>query len=233
MKGGFLALAILAGFVLVGGVSCSLAFTTIHARYRLTVEVQDGDRIMSGSSVIDVSYDIYPDDFVSLGGPDDHPRYVGYAPTVDLGNRGLLFMTFESMERTPAQRIARNNDISCPFSDIGCLVFAAYDERGTNVGLPYSQKKAALYVVLRKNGPRDVPFTMLPMLARLQNINAPGTLVQVSPYDLEASFGPGVRLKRVVLQLTKDPVTPPPRTWPHWLREKGQMASILKGYHND
>jgi hypothetical protein len=31
-----------------------------------------------------------------------------------------------------------------------------------------------------------------------------------TPDDLAASFGPGVQLKRVILQLTNDPITPPP-----------------------
>jgi hypothetical protein len=53
------------------------------------------------------------------------------------------------------------------------------------------------------------------------------------PEDLAANFGPGVELKRVVLELTNDPVTSRPETWPQWLKEKGQMSAVLKGYHND
>jgi hypothetical protein len=37
----------------------------------------------------------------------------------------------------------------------------------------------------------------------------------VSPYDLAASFGPGVELKRVTLELTDDPITPMPEYGPN------------------
>jgi hypothetical protein len=77
-----------------------------------------------------------------------------------------------------------------------------------------------------------VPFAVLPRFGRFLDISNPLTLVPVSPYDLAASFG-GVELKRVVLQLTDDPITPPPENWPQWLKEKGQMAGKLRGYPND
>jgi len=86
--------------------------------------------------------------------------------------------------------------------DIGCLPFAAYFQPGTDIGLSYSQQKAALHQLLRQSGPRDVPFVILPKLVRFRDIT-PQTLVRVSPYDLAASFGPGVSLKRVVLQIDR------------------------------
>jgi hypothetical protein len=73
--------------------------------------------------------------------------------------------------------------------DIGCLPFAAYFQPGTDIGLSYSQQKAALHQLLRQSGPRDVPFVILPKLVRFRDIT-PQTLVRVSPYDLAASFGP-------------------------------------------
>jgi hypothetical protein len=85
--------------------------------------------------------------------------------------------------------------------------------------------------VLRQSGPRDVPFTVLPKLIRFTDINDPHTLVSISPYDLAASFGPGVQLKRVILELTDDPVTPAPEIWPQWMKVKGQNAEF-RGYEN-
>ncbi|TAI60520.1 hypothetical protein CWO89_40235 [Bradyrhizobium sp. Leo170] len=85
--------------------------------------------------------------------------------------------------------------------------------------------------MLRQSGPRDVPFVILPKLVRFRDIT-PQTLVRVSPYDLAASFGPVVSLKRVVLQLTDDPITPPPNIWPQWLTIKHQNT-VLRGYEND
>jgi hypothetical protein len=96
-----------------------------------------------------------------------------------------------------------------------------------------NKRKAALDELLHKSGPRDVPFAVLPRFGRFLDINDPLLLVPVPPYDLAASFGSGVELKRVILQLTDERVTPPPENWPQWLKEKGQMRGKLRGYPND
>lgn len=228
MKGGFLALAIFAGFAIVVLVYCLLAFPTIHVRYRLTVEVQDGDQIKTGTGVIDVSYGIQPDSFVDLGGRDVSTPVDGYAVTVDLGKKGLLFVTFENAERTPVQQIEFNHDVFCVIDDIGCLPFAAYGKAVQTRGMSYSQEKSALNRLRRQSGPREVPLATLPRLARFRSINDPDTFVSVSPYNLSAAFGPGVSLKRVVLQLTNDPITPLPQIWPQWLKVKGPRDGIFR-----
>jgi hypothetical protein len=213
-----------------------LNFYDIHVRYRLTVEVQDGDQIKTGSSVIDASYEMQPD--WSPSGPHTGlGSFTGYSPTVDLGKKGMLFLTFESMPSTPDHIRERNKQFFCANVDVWCLPFAAYGEPGTGVatgvGPAFSKEKAALNDLLRKSGPRVVPFVVLPRLGRFLDISDPLTLVPVSPYDLAASFGPGVELKRVLFELTRDPVTPPPDIWPQWLKEKGQMRGKLRGYPND
>lgn len=220
-KGCLVALGIFAGLVALAVGYVWLSFYYIHVSYRLTVEVQDGDQVKTGSSVIDVSYAMQPD-FV-WGGPNSHPRFVGYAPTVDLGEKGMLFLTFVNATRTPDQKRARNKVVFCPMDDLWCLPFAAYDKPGTIIYTStFSQRRAELDELLRQSGPRDVPFISLPELARFLDIKDPQTLVPVSPDNLAARFGPGVQLKRVVLELTHDPVTPPPAIWPQWLKEKGQ-----------
>ncbi|WP_426609197.1 hypothetical protein [Bradyrhizobium sp. McL0616] len=76
-------------------------------------------------------------------------------------------------------------------------------------------------------------FIALPQLIRFVDINDERRYVKLAPDDIAVSFGPGVELKRVVLQLTDDPVTQLPDVWPQWLKEKGQMSAVLKGYQND
>jgi hypothetical protein len=235
MKGCLTAgLKIFAGLMVLVVAYFWLSFYNIHVRYRLTVELQDGEQVKTGSSVIDVSYSIQPDAAVNLGGRDTHPKPVGYAPTVDLGEKGLLFLTFANAPSGPEYHDGRNRNqqISCPLDDIGCLPFAAYFQPGTDIGLSYSQQKEALHQLLGQSGPRNVPFVILPKLVRFRDINDPQTLVRVSPYDLAASFGPGVSLKRVILQLTDDPVTPPPQNWPQWLNVRRKNTEF-RGYEND
>jgi hypothetical protein len=86
--------------------------------------------------------------------------------------------------------------------------------------------------LLRQSGPRDVPIAVLPELVRFQDINDPHTLVRLAPNDLAASFGAGIALKRVVLQLTNGRVTPPSENWPQWLRVKRKNTEF-RGYEND
>ncbi|OKO82503.1 hypothetical protein [Bradyrhizobium sp. AS23.2] len=201
-----------------------IRFHSIDVRYRLTVEVQDGDQIKAGSSVIDVAYpmaDIFTDALPDVS-------ISGYAPTVDLGEKGLLFLSFIDPIRTPAQR-KESNMMRCFYRDIGCMPFVAYKLTKLIVSSSSSfhgERKAALAELLRQSGPREVPLAALPQLDRFLDINDPNTRVSVSPDDLAASFGPGFQLKRVILQLTDDPVTPPPEIWPQWLRVKRQNAEF-------
>jgi hypothetical protein len=229
MKGCLLGtLKIFVGLVILVAGYIWLSFYDVHVRYRLTLEVQDGDQIKTGWSVIDALYTIQPDWIWS--GPNTYVRVIGYAPTVDLGEKGMLFLTFVNARRTPEQWRERNEQVSCGFDDIGCLPFAAYHRPG--VSRDFNQRKAALNELLRQSGPRDVPFAVLPKLVRFRDINDPNSDVPVSPDDLAASFGPGVQLKRVILQLTDDPITPQPAIWPQWLKIKGRNT-IFRGYEND
>ena len=123
---------------------------------------------------------------------------------------------------------ARNNVWACGFSDIGCLPSAAY--RTPIINRPFSERKSTLKQLLRQSGPRDLPFVVLPDLGRVIEVDGRRKLVPVKLNDLAASFGLGVRLKRVILELTNDPITPMPPTWPQWLKESAKRyVGILEG----
>jgi hypothetical protein len=227
MKVCLVALGILAGLVILAVAFFRLNFYDIHVRYRLTVEVQDGDQLKTGSSVIEALYDIEPT--WSWSGPGNSTRVIGYAPTVDLGDKGLLFLSFANATPTPEER-ARWSVYFCGADSMYCLPFEAYGQR--DVRTHYYDREASLKTLLRQTGPRDVPFVALPKLARFRNGDDPRLLVHVSPDNLATTFGPNVQLKRVILQLTDDPITPPPTIWPQWLMIKHQNT-ILRGYEAD
>jgi hypothetical protein len=214
MKGCLIALGIPVGLMILVIGLFWLNFYDVHVRYRLTVEVMDGDQIKTGSSVIEASYAIQPT--WSWAGPENHTPVVGCAPTVDLGEKGMLFLTF-------------SNPVSCAANDLYCLPFEAYGEPGTGVATDYSKRKTPLDELLLQSGPRNVPFAHLTKLVRFRDINDPRTTVDLSPNNLAAYFGPGVELKRVVLQLTDDPITPPPKIWPQWLTIRRQNTNF-RGY---
>jgi hypothetical protein len=219
-------IAVVCGLFIAAVYGCvSVVFPKYHVRFRLTVEVKDGDQIRTGSSVIEVDHTLQPDGIAQ--GPNPFRPVVGFAPTVDLGAKGLLFVTFLNASRWPQQIIERNTPVSCGLYDIACLPFAAYAKPGSlGVGPSFDSQKAALDQLLRQSGPRDVPFVNLPQLVRLLDINDKTTMTIVSPSDLSASFGPGVELSRVVLELTNSAITPKPQIWPQWPKDNLENAGF-------
>jgi hypothetical protein len=224
-KGCLIALGIPVAFVL-GIITLFWAnYYDVHVRYRLTVEVQDGNQIKTGSSVIDASYEIDPDWIWE--GPNTHlSKIVGYAPTVDLGERGMLFLTFSNTSRTPDGIRESNRQFFCAMDDIWCLPFAAYGGQGKGVDGHHSARKAILNELLRQKGPREVPFVLLPEFKTYRDIDGRPRYLNPRPEDLAATFGPGVELKRVILELTDDPVTPMPDIWPQWLKTNFEIEGI-------
>jgi hypothetical protein len=218
-----------------------------EARFRITVEVQDGDQIKTGSSVIGENFQLFRN--FETRSLDNKLLLTGYAPTVDLGEKGLLLLTFMDAARTPAQRSDQIKMFNCRFDDIGCLPFAAYGLSSGSQSL--DQMKSALRTLLKQGGPRDVPFAALPKLFRIVDddsayANLPWEgwrwavgqswwklidQLTVQPDDLVVRFGHGVALKRVVVELTNDAVTPQPAIWPRWLKDKAMVAmgAILYG----
>jgi hypothetical protein len=222
MKGCLTAIGLFVGVAVLAVVYVLSGFYAVQVRCRITIDVQDDDQIKTGSAVIGLSYNVNPD------WAQDHFRnasdQAGYAPTVDLGSKGLLLLTFFSATRTPQQQAEHNKVVGCVFDDIGCLPFAAYQLSG---GADMDQKKAALRKLQQQNGPRDVPLVALPELVRIGA--GDHVFVAVQPDDLAARFGPGVMLKRVVLELTNDPVTSRPAIWPRWVTEGRDLTGSLWG----
>ena len=55
---------------------------------------------------------------------------------------------------------------------------------------------------IRELDPKDYP-----LLVTFTDITDPTTVKQVNPTNLAATFGPGVSLKRITLEITDEPVT--------------------------
>jgi len=61
----------------------------------------------------------------------------------------------------------------------------------------------------------DIPPKLYPLLVTFADINDPVSVQKVNPNDLAATFGKGVRLKRITLEITNEPVT------------KGEVEKVL------
>ena len=65
----------------------------------------------------------------------------------------------------------------------------------------------ALPRILQQTTPLTVPPDYYPMMATFTDITDPKTVQQVDPADLAATFGPGVSLVSVMVEVTDEPVT--------------------------
>lgn len=62
--------------------------------------------------------------------------------------------------------------------------------------------------LLRERRPhRVLQLDVIPMLVHFSDLNDPKSVVQVDPTDLGASFGTGVVLRDVIIEVTEEPIT--------------------------
>jgi hypothetical protein len=199
---------------IVGGLYLAylMIFPTAYLRYRLTLDVDVDGVTLAGSGVVEIAYPGMPDWLSEIGQAAHFAGEMqGYAITVDLGARGLLFVV-DAYPADPKTHLIAGS----PATRLSFLPFAAYGLSGTGSYFP-SSGLAAVRELQTKKGPVDIPPDSLPMLVRFRNIDDGDTIEEVDPRDLGAAYGPGVRLARARFEFTTDPVSPMPQAWPKWL----------------
>lgn len=200
--------------VIVGGLYLSylVIFPTAYLRYRLTLDVDVDGVTRTGSGVVEIAYPGMPDWLSKIGqGAHFTGEMHGSAITVDLGERGLLFVV-DAYPADPKTRLIAGP----PATRLRFLPFAAYGLSGSGSYDP-SSGSAAVRELQTKKGPVDIPVNKLPMLVRFRNIDDGDTIEELDPRNLAAAYGPGVRLVRARFEFTTDPVSPMPKVWPKWL----------------
>ncbi|OYY78012.1 MAG: hypothetical protein B7Y43_08780 [Sphingomonas sp. 28-62-20] len=181
-------------------------------RYRLTVEIDTPEGLRTGSSVIEVhtgrawQYSI----------PNPGMLWIstrGEAVSVDLGRRGVLFALLRSEQLID-------------WASTVLFLAAPQVPLATTRGLPNSSHldfdlrfKAALALAGAQVIPRDYPDRIgsrhkpgdppsaWPMMVRFRDLADPKSVEKINPDDLSASFGAGVKLRRITAERTDDPVT--------------------------
>jgi len=210
-------------YIVLGFLITAIAFVFVRSttpkaslRYRMTVEVQTPSGPKSGSAIQELvlwRHRLIP--LPGAGGSDWGGGYTthGEAPFVDLGNGQVLFATL---------RDARSS----------------YPHEITSVAL-----QGLRVFELRKRVPDDdakilrdlantKPFTVLnpeyyPMLATFTDMAEPKSLVEVSPVNLAAHFGPGTTLDRITFQVVdrSTPLTTAVTSrFPALARERGLLT---------
>ncbi len=219
-KGCLSIVAIIAAIVLVFGWlildGSTTGARTIHYRLTLVVDTPEGER--SGSSVVQMVIR-FPGGLTKAQGWGITTAVLGEATTVDLGARGLLVAVLVSERSLSAGRTG-------PYG----LQFRESDYRGQYRDHDGSSAEFASYLdELNRVKPKtEIASDHLPMLVRFRDPKDQTTVERVDPADLAASFGPGVKLKSVTMEITDDPVTKTIESRLPWLAKDKDAPRLLK-----
>jgi hypothetical protein len=203
--------------VTVGGlyVAYVLAFPTAYLRYRLTLNVDVDGVTHTGSGVVEIPYSFAPDAFASLPGSTFYGEMRGYAITVDLGARGLLFVVNEYPALADP---AADKTLFPNAANLSQLPLLAFNISGASEIRNLENSKKSI----------NVPPQRLPMIVRFGNINNCSSAEEVNPVDFASTLGPGVSIKRATLTITDDPISSTPTTWPACLVSSNNQNFNLK-----
>jgi hypothetical protein len=129
--------------------------------------------------------------------------------TIDLGERGLLFALLRSEGFQGWAGGAMNLVTPPPAAAPGENSYAVWHERMLANSGVHELPRYAPWAHSPPGPPPKPgdPPSDYPMLVRFRDINDPTTVERVDPDNLTASFGQGVKLRRITVQLTKDAVT--------------------------
>jgi|GEM_PF-854013 len=177
------------GALILTGIAGYVYFLIYYPTYgwhqKLTVEVETSQGIVSGSSVVGVWWETpLPNPL----GPEQSARIQrirGEATAVQLPDGRYLFALLKDVAYLAPSVFAKDKI-----------------DRGQRFSLP-----AAAEVSRMANVTKVVPPEYYPLLVTFTDINDPLTVKKVDPNNMAEWFGPGVSLKSVTLEITREPVT--------------------------
>lgn len=202
------------GIVAVAGLlsllvmACNPFGRTYTYRYRITVEVDTPQGLRTGSGVWESTIE----DGSGLGDNSIGLRARGEAVPIDLPG-GTLFA------------LLRGHDMELTYPT------DALDTQYTRVHQlqpqPFGGWKDVRKLVTKNHQPLTLDSDNYPLLVRFRDLNNPASVEKVDPNDLAASFGPGVRLRRIVVQVTDEPVTEGIEKRLPWLpAQRGMLVKV-------
>ena len=159
-----------------------LGFASHSWHQKMTVEVEVGDQRYAGSSVVEMSVFGHPE--IPMVHGVRNLELEGEAVVVELPSNRYLFalLTYNAF-------LARD-----VFKD---LIIEAVHAPG--------ERWAGALSRLRET--RVIDPKHYPLLVTFTDLTDPKTVQKVDPENLAATFGPGVELKRITLEITDEPVT--------------------------
>lgn len=179
-----------------------------RTRYRMTLEVETPAGLRTGQTVREqINYGSFP---LLPGGATDHVEKAGDALAVDLP-RGVLFVTLDNSYLDEALR----------FGTVTPHFRGAGDESADVDGLVRRFRRTGATASITPEQLRGAGFRFL-VLMRFRDLADPATGERLDPADLSAAFGPGVRIRKITLVPTKDPVSTDIEQRLPWLSKPGR-----------
>ncbi|MGX9120358.1 hypothetical protein ACWTU6_27390 [Mesorhizobium sp. BHbsci] len=174
-------LAIVAAVLLATGAAGwrALGFQSWDWHQKLTLSVETPAGIVSGGSVVAVHATTEPKWIPVDGAGGLHSSIKGEASFVEIAPGRYLFALLDG-------EASRALSLFIPVGIIG-------------------NERPAFLEQIREV--RDVPREKYPLLVTFTDIADPKTVTKVDPDNLAATFGPGVALKRITLEITDEKVT--------------------------
>lgn len=180
--------------VLAGGAAALLSgcglFGGNSYRFRMTVEVETPQELKTGSSVYTVRG--FGTSDLMTGGTSSDAELKGEAVVVNLGGGKMLFALLRMANGTTSD------------DNLAIMSMRAMDPAYANNKKDSAQRIASGSGI---TSPAEVAPEDYPLLVTFADIKDPTSVTRVDPANLAASFGPGVRLKRIVVEVTDDDVT--------------------------
>lgn len=221
-KGCLTAFALLVGAVLLLGWWVLDGSTTrprvVRSRLTIVVETPEGER--TGSSVTQLT-SYFPGGLTRAQGWGLMRQLVGEVVVVDLGQRGILFSTFERQSTLLRGGGDAYNAGLTPFPEEKFR--GEYPPKAS-----INQQYAAYLDDLNRLKPKsELSFEDVPALVRFGNVNDPTSVALVNPRDLAASFGPGVTFKGATVEITDDPITKGIEARLPWLKTSSEAPTLF------
>jgi hypothetical protein len=176
--------------------SCMVSWFSFRQRLTIVVETPTGE--VSGSSVTEVLYTRSWGPLVPVEAEGVRGSVTGEAVVVEVAPGRYLF----------ALLYAPNSGPDYWRREAMQWVYLAYN---LAAGGTFDTRNYADAMRLLRSQPYDVPVPLppegWPVMVTFADVADPASVVRVDPDDLAASFGPGVRIKAVTLEITRARVT--------------------------
>jgi hypothetical protein len=163
-------------------------------RYKLTLEVETPEGVKRAFNVVEITFHE-----VSIPAQGLMAAARGEALYLDLGPGRRPLVALLTKKYRKGMPWAHWDEIQ-PTT----ILARVYDEkldRGDSSGDAWRER------IFRHRGAREIAPGDLPDLVTFADINDPKSVTAVDPDNLEATLGPGVKWKRVTLEVTDEPVT--------------------------